>query len=197
MAALRAVGPDAPTLAGRWSAATVASHVAAQDRFRGIPARLARTLAVVSGWRLSAFYLDRPRLSRLVNGPATPWSRSLDKLEKPPPSAVLVARIAPITLWEHFVHHEDVRRPNGLVRASRPDLEPVLDWILRYNRRRFDYRVHIDTGDAVRTVGGAGRRLTVRGAVDDVVMWLSGRDVPGVEYDSPSDAAALRGRLAV
>jgi uncharacterized protein (TIGR03085 family) len=198
VATLRSVGPDAPTLARGWRAADVASHVAAQDRGRGVPARLARTMAVASGRRLSRLYLNRPRLAFVMTGPTTGWDRSLHVLAKGPPPAVLAPGVAPITLWEHFVHHEDVRRPAGVPRASQPDLAPVLDWILQYNRRALGRALRIDTGEIVRDVGSDGERMTVRGDLADVVMWLSGRDVPGIEVESSqSDADALRARLAV
>lgn len=165
---------------------------------RGLPAHLARTAVVASGRRLSRIYLHRQRASLLVDGPTKPWRRSLEMLEKPPPRAVLAPRIAPITLWEHFVHHEDVRRPAGRPRDAVPDLEPVLEWIIRYNRRALDRPLRIDTGDAVRATGDGGRPTNVRGTIAFVVMWLSGRDAPGVEVDAPpSDIDSLRARLSV
>jgi hypothetical protein len=157
------------TLAHGWRAADLASHVAAQDRTRG------------------------------VNGPTKPWRRSLEMLAKPPPRAVLAPRIAPpITRSELFVHHEDVRRPAGVPRDAAPTLDPAPEWVVRDNRRALNRPLRIDTGEALRQIGDDGRPTTVRGTIADVVMWLSGRDAPLVDLDaSPSEAESLRARLSI
>lgn len=192
---LREVGPDAPTLAGPWSAVELASHVAAQDRLGGIPAYLARAAVAISHLRLSALYLDRPRVAALVNGRLKPWDTSLHILSRPPPRPVLAHPVAVITLWEHFVHLEDVRRPNGIERRASPDLEPVLDWILRYNSRRLSNRVRIVTEDATREAGD-GDPLTVTGAIAEVVLWLSGRAADVTLEPATAEAEELHRRLA-
>jgi uncharacterized protein (TIGR03083 family) len=192
---LRAVGPDAPTLAGPWSAVELASHIAAQDRLGGIPAYLARSAATASHLRLSALYRNRPRVAGLVNGRLRPWDVSLRILSAPPPRAVLAPPVAVITLWEHFVHHEDVRRPNGIERRSSPDLEPVLDWILRYNNRRLSKRVRVVTEDRTREAGH-GDPLTITGATAEVVLWLSGRAAEVNLEPASAEAEELHRHLA-
>lgn len=197
VATLRAVGPHAATLIHRWNAADLASHVATQDRLRGYPAYLARTTASLAGLRLSSLYLDRPRASALVNGRTKAWSKSLEMLSRQPPDSVLRARVAPITLWEHFIHHEDVRRPNDADRHDAPDLEPVLDWILQYNARRLTRGVRIVTSSTTREAGPA-ELITITGPLSEVVLWLSGRDTTGIGFDAPAPAVEeLRARLKV
>lgn len=114
VATLRAVGPNAATLIDRWRAADLASHLASQDRLGGYPAYLARATVTATRLRLTAAYLDRTRIATLVNGPTKAWSQSLEILSRQPPDPILRSRVAPITLWEHFIHHEDVRRPTAL-----------------------------------------------------------------------------------
>ena len=193
---LEAVGPTAPTSAGSWTAHDLASHLAAQDRARGVPAWAARRLVGWSGLRLSATYLDRPRVAMLVNGPRKPWAKALRILSQPPPAAVVRDPVAVVTLWEHVVHHEDVRRPNGVDRDDEPTrLDAVVAWIATYNRRRIDRRVRIVSEDFVGDVG-AGPPMTVEGPLLDVVLWLSGRRVDSLRSDAPDDELErLRARL--
>jgi uncharacterized protein (TIGR03085 family) len=194
---LSSVGPDAPTLIGAWTAADLASHLAAQDRFRGFPAFVARSAVQLTGRRLSAAYLDRPRVSLLVNGRRKPWGKSLTILRRPLPDAVVRARIAPITLWEYFVHHEDVRRRNDLRRAGWPNLEQVLDWILKYNARRIPVDVQLEQSDGAATIQ-INRRITIAGPTPEVVLWLSGRQSSDVEVEGPQqELDRLRERLKV
>jgi len=173
---LRAVGPHAETLAGNWSASTIAQHLAAQDRIAGLPAVVARAVVMRTGLRLTEPYLHSARLAALVNGPPHAWAWSLQRLNRPPPAAVLRSLVAPITLWEHFVHHEDVRRPNHRPRTSTPELSVTVPWLLRYNRSRLG-------GASLRIVSkegrewqiGIGSEVVVAGALPELVLWLSGR----------------------
>lgn len=197
LATLREAGPEAPTLIGPWTAHHLASHLAAQDRFGGWPARLARTAVAITGVRLSATYLNRPRITAFVNGPTRPWDASLDILSKPPPPPVLGDRVAVITLWEHFTHHEDVRRPNSIPRQSLPDLEPVLEWVLGYNRQRLNRSVRA-VAEGRTFEAGIGEPLTIAGSLPDLVLWFSGRSTANVEADPPGpDVDELQRRLGV
>ena len=69
---LTTVGPDAPTAIQSWTSAAVASHLAAQDRLGGWPAFAARSFVRATGFRLSAVYVDRPRIALLVQGRQKP-----------------------------------------------------------------------------------------------------------------------------
>lgn len=197
VASLRSVGPDAATLAGQWTTSDLASHLAAQDRLHGVPALLARSFVAITGQRLTALYLDRPRVAGVLNGPKRSWARSLKLLNRPPPKNLTRSHVAPITLWEHFVHHEDVLRANGLARAGSPDLEPVFDWILRYNAPRLptDVRTRIHGGVAeVKSNEGA----IISGSLAEVVLWLSGREaVVADTIPASPELEHLRCRLRV
>lgn len=179
---LSALGPEAPTNVNGWQAEHLASHLAAQDRLRGVPVYAARTIVAATNIRASGMFLDRPALASLASAYGRPWKQSLDRLAQPPPSLLVRRNIAPITLWEYFVHHEDVRRANGGPRLEMPDLHPVLCWILRYNGRCLDRAVTIHTGQGpIRA--GSGAPLAVSGDLADVVLWLSGRQPSRLETD--------------
>jgi uncharacterized protein (TIGR03083 family) len=173
---LRAVGPDAPTLATGWRAIDVARHLAAQDRMRGLPAFVARRIVAATGIRLTQAYLGRPRLVALINGRPRVWNECLGRLDCPPPTAVLRPPVDVITLWEHVVHHEDVRRPASILRPSWPDLSPVISWLLSYNGSHLKgLSLRILTRDGREWRVGDGASLTVRGEPGELVLWLSGR----------------------
>lgn len=194
---LSAAGPDAATLVTSWKTLDLASHLAGQDRFGGLPAFLARSAVQLTGLRFTAVYRDRPRLSVLVNGRTKPWSKSLEILARPAPDFVVRARVAPITLWELFVHHEDVRRPNALPREQVPNLDPVINWLVAYNVRRLPIDVRVQNRGGT-TLIQAGDRITIEGSTSEAVLWLSGRDGGDLQFDGPpTEIDQLRGRLRV
>jgi uncharacterized protein (TIGR03085 family) len=197
---LRAIGPDAPTLASGWRAMDVARHLAAQDRMKGLPAFVARRIVAATGLRLTQAYLGRRRVGALINGRPRAWNECLGRLDRPPPAAVLRPPVDVITLWEHVVHHEDVRRPSGISRPSWPDLSPVISWLLSYNGSRLrDLSVRILTHDGREWWAGEGTSLTVRGEPGELVLWLSGRatqcDV--VVTGDAADLESLSRRMAI
>jgi len=197
---LREVGPDADTLAADWSARDVARHLAAQDRFSGVPAFLARRLVTATGVRLTETYLRRPRIGAVANGLPRTWDHCLRRLDCPPPAAVVRQSVVVITMWEHVVHHEDVRRPANIARRAWPDLSAVISWLLAYNRSRLQ-------GIALRMVAsnagewrvGEGSSLTVCGEPGELVLWLSGRAAASnvVLTGSTADVDSLTLRLAI
>ena len=197
---LRRCGPAAPTLAGAWTSRDVARHVSAQDRLFGLPAAVARRVVVATGWRLNKPALAEERVARVLSGWPRSWEWSLARLSRPPPAALVRGTVAHVTLWEHWVHHEDVRRPAGLDREEHPDLFPVLPWLLRYLHPSFrDVHLRIVSDEHPQVEVGAGEVVSVSGALPEVVLWLSGRGGSArVEVDGARDVVArLEAGLAV
>lgn len=173
---LEQVGPYARTLAGDWSTTELAQHLAAQDRIKGLPAFAARRFVLGTNIRGTAAYLNRPRLAAIVNAGPRGWDASLSRLRRQPPAALIRPPVATITLWEHFVHHEDVRRPASLPQRPAPDMTTVIPWLLRYNRRRLrGTSIRVVTPDGTEWLPDAEPTLTVRGTQAEIVLWLSGR----------------------
>lgn len=197
---LRVCGPTSPTLAGRWISSDLARHVAAQDRFLGLPAAGARRLVLATGWRLNKAALSDERVARLLSGWPRSWEWSLARLSQPPPTAVIRGSVAAVTLWEYWVHHEDVRRPAGIARDRHPDLFPVLPWLLRYLKPSLEgVHLRLVPDDDRQVEAGAGRLVVVSGKLSEVVLWLSGRgEVAQVDVVGPADEVSrLRRTLAV
>ena len=195
-ATLRAVGPEAPTLAGAWKAGDLAAHVVATEKLRGMPTFLGRRL-VLRGIRLNdtfagAMAIDVRRFRRR----GFDWA--LARLERQGPWLLDRPSVLPVSVFEIFVHHEDVRRPNAVAREETPDVVPSIEWLLRYHRKPLGetgVRVELPGGRELHG-GGPERRLTLRGAPGEVLLWLAGRrEVAEVEVDG--EAAALERTLSV
>jgi uncharacterized protein (TIGR03085 family) len=101
-----------------------------------------------------------------------------------------------INLNEYAVHHEDVRRANGLgPRTERPDLEVAL-WSLLRRGARFQLRkvsgVQVvlcrPDGDQVRV--GSGPEVIVTGDPLEIVLYLMGRK-GAAEVTLTGDPAAV------
>ena len=199
---LRAAGPDAATVGSAWTAADVAQHVAAQDRFFGAPAFLARNLLGRTGARLPKVDLDRPLVRLATNGRQRGWDACLRSLAHNPPKAVLHPSVSHLTLWEHFTHYEDVRRPCGLARDWVPDLTPVIPWLLKYQAPAFDGTALVlrgATGSEWRAGSGSGDPVEVAGDHSELVLWLSGRHAAAdVEVRGDNETvAAITERLPI
>ena len=166
------LGPDAPTLCEGWTTEDLAAHLVVRERH---PTAAGGILIPALEHRLEQF-MDRektggyPRLvDRVRNGPplgpfAVPGLRTL------------------LNLQEYAVHHEDVRRANGLgPRTDRPELEAALWGNLRRGARFMLRKVHgarvrlqRPGGDAI-TVGH-GPEVVVTAEPIDLVLYLFGRE---------------------
>lgn len=172
---LRAVGPDAPTLAGSWTAHDVAAHVASLDRLGGVPTFLGRTI-VTKGLRLNDVagrFADRGMRGTKRRG----FEWALEHLEQRPPELLLRNSVALVGLFEVFVHHEDVRRANPVVqpRVVPDELAEVVLWLLRYHRRLLENVRLVIRTPAGECAEGTGTQVIVEGPVAEVVLWLAGR----------------------
>lgn len=132
---LEAVGPDAPTNAGAWSAHDVAAHVVSLDRFGGVPTYIGRVI-VTRGVRLNDVVRRYPHLAdrALETEKRRGFDATIAALREPPPRLLLRPAVRVVGIFEVWAHHEDVRRPNGIHRDGHPNLDDVIDWLRRYSR---------------------------------------------------------------
>ena len=176
---LESVGPDAPTLIPGWTASDMATHIAGGELAGGVPVYLARTL-VRAG--VDVTFLQKAGLRQQERLAAQGWEWALGRLRADPPRLVILAPVAPVSLLEVWVHHEDIRRANGGApdpAREYPALHDSLAVLKRYQRK---------------TVGR--RPPAVRGTVGEAVLWFAGRtEVAQVEVDDAGGAIADRLRL--
>ncbi|MGH7642916.1 MAG: maleylpyruvate isomerase family mycothiol-dependent enzyme [Candidatus Dormibacteria bacterium] len=169
------LGPDAPTLCAGWSAFDLAAHLTLREHFhRWGDARMAAAKrqgfpAVVARVERGApFFPWRiPKLRNLLNG------------------------------TEFFIHHEDLRRANGLTRrADRADLDRMSWRMLGFLGRRLSHAVG-PFGLELRTPSGESRRfgsspaVVITGQPTELLLYASGRrSAAEVVIGGPSVAVA-------
>ena len=173
-AALRAAGPDAPTLCEGWTARDLAAHLVARERRADSGPGL--VLGPFSGWteRVRRQYAahDFAELVRLVEtGPPLLSPYSIPGLD------------AAANLAEHFVHCEDVLRAQPgwtTPRTLDPGLADAL-WTLLSRQARLAFRksrvgVVLETPDGRRAV--AVKRtpaVTLTGEPGELLLYAFGR----------------------
>jgi uncharacterized protein (TIGR03085 family) len=185
------VGPGAATLLDGWTTHDLAAHIVSRERdpiagpcillpapFRGLAERRRAKLAQ----RRDFSWL----VARIRSGPPRGFFRIRWVREFP-------------NLNEFFVHHEDVRRANGMgPRALGPDLEAAL-WRNvgrggRYLGRRLrGFGLEIEwagTGERRRVRSGEPTALLI-GAPGELLLFVFGRGrVAQVDVTGPTEAAA-------
>ena len=196
----RAVGPEADTLIKGWTAWDLAAHVAATEQQRGVPTFVGRTVVVRYGWRLNDTF--RPVMAmdlRRIRRHGFHWA--VQRLERPGPRLLERSTVVPVSVFEMFVHHEDVRRANDLERSIPvPDLVPSILWLLRYHRRLLaDISVLVRLPDGTQLSSSEGTAsVTVKGQPEEVLLWLAGRhDGVTVDVDATEQDRSILERLHI
>jgi uncharacterized protein (TIGR03085 family) len=194
---LAGLGPDKPTLCPGWDTAAMAAHLASADAGAGLATWGGRRL-VAAGARLNDMKTNRMAagyMARRTGAKGFQWA--LEHLTADPPRLLGVGVAGVVSLFEVWVHHEDVRRANGMGPDPGRDYHELVDclrFVARYQHKRIgDLRLVVlpPAGRSV-TVGQGSASLVVRGAVSEALLWLAGRpQVAAVEFDDPQTAAAI------
>ncbi|NKY89579.1 TIGR03085 family metal-binding protein [Nocardia veterana] len=187
------VGPDASTLLADWTARDLAAHLLLRERDL-----LAGPCLVLPG-PFQRF--AQRRMSRLAERTEFGWL--VRQLRAGPPPGVFRVRWMRSfpSLNEFFVHHEDLRRANGL--GPRTGLAPGMESALWRNvRRSGHYLSRRVRGVALEIVwAGTGESMWVRkadrvvrlsGPPGELLLFLFGRQaVAHVDLSGPKDAVAV------
>ena len=168
---MRELGPDAPTLLDPWTTRDLAAHLVIREH----DPRAAPGLVVPGAWGRFA-ERRREQLAR------TDYAALLATIRSGPPRGFFrigwVRRLA--NLNELFVHHEDVRRANGLgPRTNAPALDEAL-W----------HNVGFAPWLLTRRLRGVGLELEWVGT--DRVLRDASRDADGPAHGTARRAVALR-----
>jgi uncharacterized protein (TIGR03085 family) len=181
---LRGLGPDVPTLCPPWTGMQIASHLGAAEANAGLwwaagwptrrvlgPARTARLLA-----------RSQPLLERAMRRlERRGWSALLDRLGAGPPWLFGTATLTRVRLLEDWIHHEDVRRANGLqprgadarLCAALVEGMELLATIPEFSTGRERIAAVLDDGTLL--TGSQQPEVTVRGDPGEVLLALAGR----------------------
>lgn len=182
------LGPDAPTLCEGWATLDLAAHLVVREHDpRSAP-------GIMFGGRFQGL-LDRVTVRVKDRG----YRRVVEQVRNGPPLgpfAVPGLRKL-LNLNEYVVHHEDVRRANGLPpRSDRPDLQDELWRLLRPGARLMLRKVRGASVTLVRPDGdtitvGSGPEVRIAGDPLELLLYLQGRRGGAVVVISgPSDAQA-------
>jgi uncharacterized protein (TIGR03085 family) len=186
----RRLGPEAPTLCEGWTTHDLLAHLWVREH---VP-------AAVPGLVVPALHGTTERNEREARE-RFGYEELIDRLAHPPRAVTLAEDAAHV--HEFFVHHEDVRRANGLgPREPNPALERELwrrlrltGWVLFRRVRPIDLVLH-GPGDAPLHVVpfARGGRVDVRGPVPELFLLAFGRtDAAQVSWSGdPDDVARVR-----
>jgi uncharacterized protein (TIGR03085 family) len=202
---LRGVGPEAPTLCEPWSAMRLAAHIVDSERGGGAGWAVGWPLRRALGPRLAPAMMRRtqaPMLAMMDRTERKGWEWILRRLESGPPLFFRVASLARIRLLEDFIHHEDIRRANGMApRSTTLAFDRALTEGLRTLARTPEFAaergtIRVETSDGRVLQDPEGPAMQLRGAVSELALALAGRArVADVSIDGdPSrvDASSLR-----
>ncbi|HWB67748.1 MAG TPA: TIGR03085 family metal-binding protein [Mycobacteriales bacterium] len=182
--ALRALGPDAPTLCEGWTTADLAAHVYVRER------RPDAAPGVVAPGPFAA-YTNRVMASTLrVHG----YDAVVERIAAGPPAYQRPVDEA-MNLFEFLVHAEDVRRANGESPRVLDAAEEQLLWsrlsrTLRLSLRRAKgMQVEVVTPGGDRTVVGRGATVRLLGPPSELVLYAFNRkSAAAVEVTGDADA---------
>jgi uncharacterized protein (TIGR03085 family) len=185
---LTELGPDAPTLLDPWTTRDLAAHLVLREHDKVA----APGLVLPGAWGRLA---ERRRLALT----ATSFDALVSTIRSGPPPGVFrigwVRRVA--NLNELFVHHEDVRRANGLGTRSNPrDEDAALfrnveraRWLLSRRLRGVGLELAWAGADRVVTARRGTPTARLRGLPGELLLFLFGRrDAADVELTGPSEA---------
>jgi uncharacterized protein (TIGR03085 family) len=182
-----AVGPDAPTLCGDWTARDLIAHLLVREN-RPLGAA-GITFSPMAGFTEHAM----ARVAR------APYPELVERLYDPgltPYRLPGVERLA--NTLEYFVHHEDLRRaqpdwtPRELPAADEDELWRLLKGSARLSSRKAGVPIVVrrsDRPDQEATVRRGADPVLVSGRPSELVLFFFGRkQLDGVEVDGPPES---------
>jgi uncharacterized protein (TIGR03083 family) len=165
---LQAVGPDAPSGLEGWNAAALAAHLLSQTGASRFGLAAARWV-LMRGVRLGGDAGPRTNERAIRIYGRRSFDTAVQAVRRGPPFPLLAKAIAPLALYEIWVHDDDLRRANNLGPGIEPaSLTEAVDFIRRYQRKLLgDTAVDTSMSPA------------------DQLRWLSGRPSSIPPHDPP------------
>jgi uncharacterized protein (TIGR03083 family) len=175
---LEAVGPNAAAGCGDWTAFDLAAHIVAADRAAGTLAFCIRALAA-----RGVQFNPKPRvIAAAINRERRDgYPALLARLRQRSPRLLLAPAVAASTLFEVWMHHDDLTTSNGVAHGAPDHLALAIPPLVRYQAKHLP-----STRLIMRTtrghewtfgpdVGGGPSSAVLAGPADDLIRWLSGR----------------------
>jgi uncharacterized protein (TIGR03085 family) len=186
---MRSAGPDAPTLCGDWTTRDLAAHLVVRER------RLDATAGVAVPFLAGYTARVQGQVTQ-----STEWDELLDKIASGPPLYSPFKLLDPVAnMGEMFIHHEDVRRaekgwePRQLDAGTVKALSRGLSIMARLTLANAPSRVSLrmPDGKTLATVG-TGPELTITGELEELLLFISGRDEVRLTFSDAQAVQAVR-----
>lgn len=174
---LEIVGPDASAGCGTWTAFDLAAHVVAADRAAGILAFFIRALAA----RGVQFHPKPQIVAAAINRERRDgYPAVIARLRQRPPRLLLAPAVAASTLFEVWMHHDDLAASNGLAHDTPAHLADAIPALVRYQAQRLlsAGRLTVRTTDGHQWTFGPhsdSPSAELTGSAADLIRWLAGR----------------------
>lgn len=181
---LESLGPDAPTLCPPWTAATLASHIVAPEQGAGFAWALGWPARRMLGPQRTAGAMRRlePAMTAaMARAERRGWHWLLARLEAGPPRLFRLSTLARVRLLEDWIHHEDLRRANGLGPRPRDEqLEAATVEGLELLARMPEFadarrRIAVRLPEGLTIGSGDDTEAVVVGPPGEVLLALAGR----------------------
>lgn len=189
---LETLGPDAAAGCGRWTAFDVAAHVVASDRAAGAFAFGIRVLAA----RGVQFHPQPKVVASAINRERRDgYPAVVARLRRPSPRLLLAPAVAASSLFEVWMHHDDLAAANGLAHGAPNHLADAIPSLVRYQGNRLvsaDRLIVRTTGGHEWAFGreGSGTTAQLCGAAEDLIRWLAGRGpLSSIDVEAETDVA--------
>jgi uncharacterized protein (TIGR03083 family) len=174
---LEVVGPHAAGGCGDWTAFDLAAHIVAADQAAGTLAFCIRVLAA-----RGVQFNPKPQViaAAISRERRDGYPALVARLRQPSPRLLLVPAVAASTLFEVWMHHDDLTRSNGIAHGAPEHLALAIPSLVRYQAKRLP-----STRLTVRTTQGhewtfgpdvdGPCAVVLSGPAADLIRWLSGR----------------------
>ncbi|MCZ0732396.1 maleylpyruvate isomerase family mycothiol-dependent enzyme [Mycolicibacterium iranicum] len=172
---LEAVGPHASAGCGDWTAFDLAAHIVAADRAAGTLAFCIRMLAA-----RGVQFNPKPQViaAAISRERRDGYPALLARLRQRSPRLLLAPPVAASTLFEVWMHHDDLTTSNGLAHGIPDHLALAIPPLVRYQAKHLPSRLIIRTRGHEWTFGpdiGGPSAVVLSGPAADLIRWLSGR----------------------
>lgn len=172
---LDAVGPHAPTACGDWTSFDLAAHVVASERGTGLLAYCVRTLAA----RGVPFHPDpRPVNLAIARQRRDGYPALVSRLRRDCPRLLASTAVTASTLFELWMHHDDLTSANSLVHGAPTHLALAIPSLMRYQAKRLPKaQLILRTTDKheMRFGSDDAPAAVISGPATVLVRWLAGR----------------------
>ncbi|AOS94726.1 MULTISPECIES: maleylpyruvate isomerase family mycothiol-dependent enzyme [Mycobacterium avium complex (MAC)] len=172
---LEAVGPQAPTGCGQWTAFDLGAHVVAGEWAAGVPASCIRAL----GARGVQFHPRPQAVDKFIERTRRHgFPAVIEHLRRPGPRLLLTGPVVASTLFEVWMHHDDLARANDLLHGTPTHLGQALPALVGYHRLGLPAaRLTIHATDGQHWVLGdtADPPAFIGAPTADLIRWLAGR----------------------